>query len=53
MFTEIIKQKSKNVLTLYSVALTDAHNKLPSEISGGMQKVAIARAIVNRPKYLL
>jgi phospholipid/cholesterol/gamma-HCH transport system ATP-binding protein len=27
------------------------HNKLPSEISGGMQKL-LARAIVNRPKYL-
>jgi phospholipid/cholesterol/gamma-HCH transport system ATP-binding protein len=38
---------------LERVALTDAHNKLPSQISGGMQKrVAIARAIVNRPKYL-
>jgi ABC-type polar amino acid transport system ATPase subunit len=33
-------------------SVTDAHNKLPSQISGGMQKrVAIAR-IVNRPKYL-
>lgn len=35
------------------VNLIDAHHKKPSEISGGMQKrVAIARAIVNNPKYL-
>lgn len=35
------------------VNLVDAHNKKPSELSGGMQKrVAIARAIVNNPKYL-
>ena len=35
------------------VGLTDAHDKLPSEISGGMQKrAAIARAIALNPKYL-
>lgn len=35
------------------VNLEGANNKKPSEISGGMQKrVAIARAIVNNPKYL-
>ena len=38
---------------LKRVNLVDARHKLPSEISGGMQKrVAIARAIVNNPKYL-
>jgi phospholipid/cholesterol/gamma-HCH transport system ATP-binding protein len=38
---------------LNRVNLGDAHHKMPSEASGGMQKrVAIARAIVNNPKYL-
>ena len=38
---------------LKRVNLIDAHSKMPSEASGGMQKrVAIARAIVNNPKYL-
>lgn len=38
---------------LQRVNLEKAENKYPSEISGGMQKrVAIARAIVNDPKYL-
>jgi len=35
------------------VGLREAHDKLPSEISGGMQKrAAIARAIALNPKYL-
>ena len=38
---------------LYRVNLSNAENKYPGEISGGMQKrVAIARAIVLNPKYL-
>lgn len=38
---------------LSRVNLSGAHKKMPSEISGGMQKrVAIARAIVNNPRYL-
>ena len=38
---------------LARVNLTGAENKYPSEISGGMQKrVAIARAISLKPKYL-
>ncbi|MEO8252857.1 MAG: ATP-binding cassette domain-containing protein [Flavobacterium sp.] len=55
MFTRDNKAKIKERVdfVLERVALQDAHNKLPSEISGGMQKrVAIARAIVNKPKYL-
>jgi len=55
MFT---KQKKSEMAdradaVLKRVNLPDAHNKMPSEASGGMQKrVAIARAIVNNPKYL-
>lgn len=46
-----IKDRVDQVLE--RVNLVEAHNKKPSEISGGMQKrVAIARAIVNNPKYL-
>ena len=48
---EEIREKAKSVIE--RVELNNAINKLPSEISGGMQKrVAIARAIVMNPKYL-
>ncbi|MBF2709515.1 ABC transporter ATP-binding protein [Flavobacterium soyangense] len=55
MFTNDDKHKIQDRVdfVLKRVNLIDAHHKLPSEISGGMQKrVAIARAIVNNPKYL-
>ncbi|XWN34646.1 MAG: ATP-binding cassette domain-containing protein [Roseivirga sp.] len=38
---------------LQRVGLDNVNKKMPSELSGGMQKrVGIARAIVNNPKYL-
>lgn len=56
---KMFSNKKKNEIrdrvnqVLERVNLVDANNKFPSEISGGMQKrVAIARAIVNNPKYL-
>ena len=56
MFTsasnEEIKDRANTVIK--RVNLVNANSKLPSEISGGMKKrVAIARAIVMNPKYLL
>jgi len=55
MFTKQSKSEMEDRVNfvLKRVNLPDAHNKMPSEASGGMQKrVAIARAIVNNPKYL-
>lgn len=55
MFTKLSKSEMEDRadFVLKRVNLPDAHNKMPSEASGGMQKrVAIARAIVNNPKYL-
>ena len=55
MFTKQSKSEMEDRanIVLNRVNLSDAHYKMPSEASGGMQKrVAIARAIVNNPKYL-
>lgn len=55
MFTKKRRREIKKRVdeVLERVNLSHAHKRYPSEISGGMQKrVAIARAIVNNPKYL-
>jgi len=55
MFTKLKLDEKKDRVNdvLKRVNLTDANNKYPAEISGGMLKrVAIARAIALNPKYL-
>ncbi len=55
MFTTMsMEEKMKRVdFCLDRVNIRNAHNLYPSEISGGMRKrVAIARAIALKPKYL-
>lgn len=55
MFTKMNKaeRRERANVVIDRVNLENANHKLPSEISGGMQKrVAIARAIVNKPRYL-
>ena len=55
MFTDQSESEMQDraELVLKRVNLLDVRSKMPNEASGGMQKrVAIARAIVNNPKYL-
>nr|WP_321406101.1 ATP-binding cassette domain-containing protein [uncultured Carboxylicivirga sp.] len=55
MFTNMSdeEKRDRTNFCLDRVKLENANSKLPSEISGGMQKrVAIARAIALNPKYL-
>lgn len=51
---DTLRQRQRRaMLCLDRVNLSDAKNKFPGELSGGMQKrVAIARAISLKPKYL-
>lgn len=55
MFSSLTPAEMKDRVdfVLEKVNLVNAYHKKPAEISGGMQKrVAIARAVVNSPKYL-
>ena len=55
MFTKMSRKEmlDRANFCLERVDIVDKNNLFPSEISGGMQKrVAIARAIVMKPKYL-
>ena len=55
MFTKMSREEKMERVNdvLNHVNLPNAHKKLPSELSGGMiKRVAIARAISMRPKYL-
>lgn len=55
MFTDKSKKEIKNDVykILERVNLYNSYNKYPLELSGGMRKrVAIARAVINNPKFL-
>lgn len=55
MFTDLslAEKKEKVSQTLVRVNLEGVNEKFPAEISGGMKKrVALARAIIMKPKYL-
>ena len=55
MFTKMRRKERQERANdiLKRVNLENMNNKMPSEISGGQQKrVALARAVVNKPKFL-
>ncbi len=55
MFSDMTAEEryDRMIKVLEEVGLENVEKKAPSELSGGMQKrVAIARAVVNNPKYL-
>jgi phospholipid/cholesterol/gamma-HCH transport system ATP-binding protein len=55
MFTKMRRQERQERANdiLERVNLVNLNQKMPSEISGGQQKrVALARAVVNKPKFL-
>lgn len=55
MFSDRTREErfDRMIEVLKRVGLENVEDRMPSEISGGMQKrVAIARAIVNNPKFL-
>ena len=48
------KKDERSLVALTKVGLADARYSLPNELSGGQKRrVAVARAIVNNPKFIL
>lgn len=48
------ERKDKVLATLHDVGLYDKENLLPNKLSGGQQqRVAIARSIINDPKFII